>query len=60
MKSQLRDLVASALYPTKTYNLPAVCERYFPEDLPAYEGKYSAISDRTNREYDFSVGTAAP
>jgi hypothetical protein len=28
MRSQLRDLVASALYPTKAYSLPAVCERY--------------------------------
>ena len=28
MKSQLRDLVASALYPTKAYNLPVVCERF--------------------------------
>ena len=28
MKSQMRDLVACALYPTKAYNLPAVCERY--------------------------------
>lgn len=28
MKSQLRHLVARALYPTKAYNLPAVCERY--------------------------------
>ncbi len=28
MKSQLRHVVASALYPTKSYNLPSVCERY--------------------------------
>lgn len=28
MKSQLRHLVAGALYPTKSYNLPSVCERY--------------------------------
>lgn len=28
MKSQLRHLVADALYPTKSYSLPAVCERY--------------------------------
>jgi hypothetical protein len=28
MKSQLRHLVADALYPTKSYNLPSVCERY--------------------------------
>ncbi len=28
MKTQLRHLVAGALYPTKAYNLPAVCERY--------------------------------
>jgi hypothetical protein len=28
MKSQLRHLVAGALYPTKAYNLPSVCERY--------------------------------
>ena len=27
MKSQLRDLVAQALYPTKAHTLPAVCER---------------------------------
>lgn len=28
MKSQLRHLVAGALYPTKAYSLPAVCKRY--------------------------------
>ena len=28
MSAQLRDLVARALYPTKAYNLPVVCERY--------------------------------
>lgn len=28
MKSQLRHLVAQALYPTKAYSMPAVCERY--------------------------------
>ena len=28
MKTQLRPLVADALYPTKAYSLPAVCERY--------------------------------
>ncbi|MCI0629013.1 MAG: abortive infection family protein [Acidobacteria bacterium] len=28
MKTQLRNLVANALYPTKAYNLPSVCERY--------------------------------
>jgi AbiJ-like protein/abortive infection Abi-like protein len=28
MKTQLRHLVADALYPTKAYSLPAVCERY--------------------------------
>ena len=28
MKSQIRHLVADALYPTKAYSLPAVCERY--------------------------------
>jgi hypothetical protein len=28
MKSQLRHLVAGALYPTKAYSLPSVCERY--------------------------------
>ncbi|WP_370178451.1 abortive infection family protein [Alteriqipengyuania sp.] len=28
MKSQLRGLVAEALYPTSAYLLPAVCERY--------------------------------
>src|SRR6266849_4840296 len=28
MKSQLRHLVAATLYPTKSYNLPSVCERY--------------------------------
>jgi len=28
MKSQLRHLVAEALYPTKSYSLPSVCERY--------------------------------
>jgi hypothetical protein len=28
MKTQLRHLVANALYPTKAYSLPAVCERY--------------------------------
>lgn len=28
MKSQIRHLVAEALYPTRSYSLPAVCERY--------------------------------
>jgi hypothetical protein len=28
MKSQIRHLIAEALYPTKSYSLPAVCERY--------------------------------
>ena len=28
MRTQLRHLVAAALYPTKAYSLPAVCERY--------------------------------
>ncbi|MGA7178892.1 MAG: hypothetical protein WBX11_04800 [Thiobacillaceae bacterium] len=28
MKSQMWDLVAGALYPSKAYNLPSVCERY--------------------------------
>ena len=28
MKSQLRHLVADALYPTKACNLPSVCERF--------------------------------
>lgn len=28
MRSQLRHLVAGALYPTKAHTLPAVCERY--------------------------------
>src|SRR5262245_61771824 len=28
MTTQLRDLIASALYPTKAHDLPTVCERY--------------------------------
>jgi hypothetical protein len=28
MNSQIRHLIADALYPTKSYSLPAVCERY--------------------------------
>jgi hypothetical protein len=28
MKPPIRSLVADALYPTKSYNLPSVCERY--------------------------------
>jgi hypothetical protein len=28
MISQIRHLIAEALYPTKSYSLPAVCERY--------------------------------
>jgi hypothetical protein len=28
MKAQIRHLIAQALYPTKAYSLPAVCERY--------------------------------
>ena len=28
VKSQLRHLIANALYPTKSYSLPSVCERY--------------------------------
>ena len=42
MSAQLRDLVARALYPTKAYGLPAVCERHGLEPVDedeAFSGK---------------------
>lgn len=44
MKSQLRNLVAEALYPTSAYLLPAVCERY---GMEAGEGQEAMSSKRS-------------
>jgi hypothetical protein len=50
MKSQLRPLVAAALYPTKAHTLPAVCERYGLEPgtgEEAYSSKTRAVATGT-------------
>ena len=44
MKSQLRSLVAEALYPTSAYLLPAVCERY---GMASGEGQEAMSSKRS-------------
>ena len=44
MKSQLRSLVAEALYPTSAYLLPAVCERYGMEPGDGQEAMSSKRS----------------
>lgn len=58
MKTQIRHLVAGALYPTKSYLLPSVCERLgmeagTPEE--AYSSKRSYVMKRLEKLSDESV-----
>ena len=58
MKSQLRHLVAGALYPTKSYNLPSVCERYGLDPGTAdeaFSSKTSYIMSRLEKLLDEKV-----
>lgn len=58
MKSQLRHLVADALYPTKSYNLPSVCERYGLEPGTgdeAFSSKMRYVMSRLERLSDEKV-----
>lgn len=48
-KPNIRELVAGALYPTKAYNLPAVCVRYGlapGEESEAFSSKHSYVMRR--------------
>jgi hypothetical protein len=58
MKSQLRHLVTGALYPSKSYSLPAVCERYgldpgTPDE--AFSGKTRYVMSRLEKLSDEKV-----
>lgn len=58
MKSELRSLVAGALYPTKAYNLPAVCERYGLEpgdESEAFSSKTGYVKRRLEKLPDLTV-----
>jgi len=58
MKSQLRDLVASALYPIKAHTLPAVCERLGLEpgtESEAMSSKTRYVMTRLNKLSDEKV-----
>lgn len=58
MKTQLRDLIASALYPTKAHKLPAICERVGMEPGTgdeAFSSKTAYVMKRLNRLSDEQV-----
>lgn len=58
MKPDLRSLIAAALYPTKSYNLPAVCERYglaTGEESEAFSSKTKYVKNRLDRLPDDNV-----
>lgn len=58
MKSQLRDLVAGALYPIKAHTLPAVCERLGLEpgtEPEAMSSKTRYVMTRLNKLSDEKV-----
>jgi len=62
VKSQLRHLVAGALYPTKSYNLPSVCERYGLEPgtgEEAFSSKTRYVMERLEKLSDEKVFTIA-
>jgi AbiJ N-terminal domain 3 len=62
MKSQLRHLVAGALYPTKAYSLPAVCERYGLDSgssEEAYSSKNRYVMSRLDKLSDAKVLSVA-
>src|SRR5258708_3773045 len=58
MNPQLRALVADALYPTKAYRLPAVCERYGLDSgtsEEAFSSKTRYVMSRLERLSDEKV-----
>jgi hypothetical protein len=58
MSSQLRDLIAGALYLTKSYNLPSVCERFGldpGEAEEAFASKRGYVTRRLNKLSDERV-----
>ncbi|MBN9529894.1 MAG: abortive infection family protein [Alphaproteobacteria bacterium] len=58
MKSQIRHLVAEALYPTKSYELPAACERYGlapGNDQEAFASKKTYVLSRLKNLSDEQV-----
>lgn len=58
MKSQLRSLVADALYPVKAHTLPAVCERFGLDpgsDREAFESKTKYVMRRLEKLSDEAV-----
>lgn len=58
MKSQLRSLVAEALYPNSAYLLPAICERYGMEPgegQEAMSSKRSYVMRRLEKLSDGAV-----
>jgi hypothetical protein len=62
MRSQLRHIVADALYPTKAYNLPSVCERYGlepGEGEEAFSSKTQYVMRRLEKLSDEKVLTVA-
>jgi hypothetical protein len=62
MKTQLRHLVADTLYPTKAYNLPAVCERYGMDSgssEEAFSSKNRYVMSRLEKLSDEGSGVAA-
>ena len=51
MRTQIRDLVADALYQTSAYQLPSVCERFGlepGESSEAFSGKIRCVMNRLN------------
>lgn len=62
MKTQIRHLVAAALYPTKAHSLPAVCERYGlepGESDEAFSSKTRYVMRRLEKLSDEKVFTIA-
>lgn len=62
MRTQLRPLVAEALYPTSAYSLPAVCERYGlepGEGDEAFSSKRRYVMRRLEKLSDEKVLTIA-
>jgi hypothetical protein len=58
MKTQLRPLIAAALYPTKAHILPSVCERYGLEPgtgEEAFSSKMSYVMRRLEKLSDEQV-----
>src|SRR6266446_4757633 len=58
MKTQIRHLIAQALYGTKAYSLPAVCERYGLEpgdEAEAFSSKRQYVIRRLEKLSDEKV-----